>query len=119
MKTTQAIRRVAGVLVVMASLNAYAQSNGETAAPAVSAASATNAKAANRALQKNVLRALSKTKGLNVTAITVRAKNGTVMLEGTVPEQTQIELATHAAQDVAGVSSVRNELTLAGPAGSQ
>jgi hyperosmotically inducible periplasmic protein len=70
------------------------------------------AHAADRALQKNVRRALARTKGLDVLGITVRARDGDVVLEGSVPEQAEIEQATQVAKGVAGVRSVRNALTI-------
>ncbi|BAN27596.1 putative phospholipid-binding protein (plasmid) [Caballeronia insecticola] len=99
--------------MVLASLGAYAQGGEASAVPAQPYASdAKAAKAADRALQKSVVRALSKTKGLRATAITVRVRSGAVTLEGTVPEQAQMGLATQAAEGVEGVTSVRNALTL-------
>jgi hyperosmotically inducible protein len=115
MNTTKGIRIAGGALVVLASLNAYAQGSDAATASEKTSASASDAKAvkaADRALQKSVLRALSKTKGLRVSAITVRAHNGVVTLEGTVPEQSQMEMATQAAEGVEGVTSVKNALTL-------
>ncbi|CAE6962035.1 BON domain-containing protein [Paraburkholderia domus] len=113
MKTTYAIRLVCGALVVLASLNVSAQESAAASATAKPAASdAKIARAADRALQKDVLRALSKTKGLRVSAITVRARNGVVTLEGTVPEQSQVGMAIQAAEGVEGVKSVTNALTL-------
>ena len=113
MKTTHAIRLVCGALVVLASLSVSAQESGAASAtPNPAAADAKATKAADRALQKNVLRALSKTRGLRVSAITVRAHNGVVTLEGTVPEESQVELATQAAGAVEGVKSVTNALSL-------
>jgi hyperosmotically inducible periplasmic protein len=104
-----------GVFVVLTSMGAQAQSSGPAVA-ASSAASSTmsakDAKAANRKLQKDVVRVLARTKGLSVANITVRANNGAVTLEGAVPEQSQIDLATNAAKGVPGVSSVKNALTL-------
>ncbi|REG61226.1 hypothetical protein B0G80_4064 [Paraburkholderia sp. BL6669N2] len=44
--------------------------------------------------------------------MTAPANNGAVTLEDTVPEQSQIELTTHAAFGVQGVISVKNALTL-------
>ena len=76
------------------------------------ASSAKELRAADRALQRSVRRALAKTKGLEMINVVVRARNGAVVLEGTVPEQAQIDLATRAAQDVAGVTSVKNALTI-------
>ena len=114
MKAFQAIKVIGGALIVVASLNAYAQSSDATAASgAMSAApTAKSTKAANRALQRSVRKALSRTKGLSVANITVRARSGAVTLEGSVPEQPQVDLATQAAQGVAGVTSVKNALTI-------
>lgn len=113
MKNLLASRIAGGALVALMSLNANAQSSGATPMPAANTASDAKAmKAANRALQKDVVRALSKTKGLRNSTITVRARNGVVTLEGTVPEESQIDQATHAAESVAGVVSVKNALTL-------
>lgn len=114
MKTKIAIALAATALVALASVAAYAQGEGaSSSAPGTaSTPNANAAKAADRALQKSVLRALSKTKGLRVASITVRARNGVVTLEGTVPEQAQMEIATHAAESVEGVTSVKNALTL-------
>jgi hyperosmotically inducible periplasmic protein len=113
MKAFQAIKVIGGALIVVASLNAYAQSSDAMSASAPAAApSAKATKASNRALQRSVRKALSKTKGLSVTNITVRARSGAVTLEGSVPEQPQVDLATQAAQGVAGVTSVKNALTI-------
>ncbi|WP_321797326.1 BON domain-containing protein [Caballeronia sp. J97] len=87
-----------------------------TAAQTTQAANAgkTSPKAADRALRRRILTALSKAKGLRAAGITVRASaaDGDVLLEGWVPEEAQIEQATRVAQDVPGVKSVRNTLTL-------
>jgi hyperosmotically inducible protein len=113
MKAFQAIKVIGGALIVVASLNAYAQSSDAMAASgAMAAPSAKSTKAANRALQRSVRKALSKTKGLSVNNITVHARSGAVTLEGSVPEQPQSDLATTAAQGVAGVTSVKNDLTI-------
>jgi hyperosmotically inducible periplasmic protein len=114
MKTTKAIGFASAALAVLASLGAYAQGGNAASSPpdTASAPDAKAIKAADRALQKSVLRALSKTKGLRVATITVRARSGVVTLEGTVPEQAQIGMATQAAEGVEGVTSVKNALTL-------
>ncbi|MFM0594332.1 MULTISPECIES: BON domain-containing protein [Paraburkholderia] len=115
MKAFTAIKMVGGALIVLASLNAYAQSSDAMAAApmaASSAPSAKQAKAANRALGRKVRSVLAKTKGLSVNNITVRARGGAVTLAGSVPEQQQVDLATTAAQGVAGVTSVKNALTI-------
>ena len=113
MKALQAIKVISGALIVMASLNAYAQSSDAMAASGTMAApSAKSTKAANRALQRKVLKALAKTKGLTTTNINVRARNGAVTLVGQVTDQTQSELAAQTAQGVAGVTSVKNALVI-------
>jgi hyperosmotically inducible periplasmic protein len=113
MKASNAIKMVGGALIVLSTLNiAYAQSSDAAATGTASAPTAKSTKTANRALQRSVRRALSKTKGVSVTNITVRARGGAVTLEGSVPEQPQVDLATQAAQGVAGVTSVKNALTI-------
>ncbi|AQH04971.1 BON domain-containing protein (plasmid) [Burkholderia sp. KK1] len=102
-----------GMLMAFVPFDANAQSSATPEAPLASAASSTKAtKQANRALVKEVVRALTKTKGLQSNAITVRANNGAIILEGAVPEQAQMDLATRAAASVPGVTSVKSALTL-------
>lgn len=116
MKTIVSILLAAGMLVAF---GAHAQSaSSAVAAQTLQTAQTTGAsdaasmKAANRALRKQVVRALTRTKDLQSNAITVRANNGAITLQGTVPEESQMELATRAAQGVPGVTSVKNALTL-------
>lgn len=70
-------------------------------------------RAANRALSKRVLKALSRIKGLDATGIFVKASDGNIILSGVVPEASQIHLAVQAARNVEGVKSVRESLRLA------
>ncbi|WP_114815020.1 BON domain-containing protein [Paraburkholderia kururiensis] len=116
MKAIHAIRMAVGALVVATSVGAWAQASDpgtDTANTAASAkASKKAARSANRALQKKVRAALARAKGVSVANITVRANNGAVTLAGTVPDASQIDLATQAAQGVAGVTSVKNALTV-------
>ncbi|WP_408150504.1 BON domain-containing protein [Caballeronia glebae] len=107
----------AGLLVATATLNVWAQ-DGSSASAGVAASSA-QGKVADRALRKDVVRSLTRTKGLNTTRITVRVKDGLVMLQGSVPEQSEVDLATQAASRTNGVTAVKNTLTVIGPAGSQ
>jgi hyperosmotically inducible protein len=61
MKAFQAIKAISGALIVLASLNAYAQSSDATTAPTTTASpSAKSIRAANRALQRKVLKALAR-----------------------------------------------------------
>jgi hyperosmotically inducible protein len=113
MRPLRVINVVSGALVILASFNAYAQSSDATVAPnAMASSSATGKHLSNRTLGKNVLRALEKTHGLSASNISVRARNGAVTLEGSVPDEEQSDLATRTAQGVSGVTSVKNTLTL-------
>lgn len=113
MKSIRAIRIVGGALVALASVGAQAQNGDAPSAPGtMSAPSARTDKAANRALQKSVRHALAKAKGLSVANISVRARDGAVLLQGSVTTQQQIDIATSVAQHVAGVRSVKNVLTV-------
>jgi hyperosmotically inducible periplasmic protein len=111
MKASQAVKAIGGALILIASLNGYAQSSDAMAATAPAAApSAKAVKSSNRNLQRRVLRALAKAKGLTADNINVRARNGVVTLEGRVTDQGQSDIATQTAQGVAGVTSVKNAL---------
>ncbi|RKT21571.1 BON domain-containing protein [Paraburkholderia sp. RAU2J] len=111
MKAFPAIKVIGGALIVLASINAYAQT-ADAASPASAAPTAKQTKQANRALQRKVRSTLAKTKGLSVSNITVRARGGDVTLAGSVPEAAQLDIATNAAKSVAGVTSVKNALTI-------
>lgn len=110
MKAFPAMKVIGGALIVLASLNAYAQD--EAASPAAAAPTAKQTKQANRALQRKVRATLARTKGVSVANISVRARGGDVTLAGSVPEASQIDLATQAAQGVPGVKSVKNALSI-------
>jgi hyperosmotically inducible periplasmic protein len=125
MKAIQAFKLAAGTMLVAASLHVYAQDASEPAAAAASGptpqarqqfqesrAQYRAARAANRALARKVRAALARANGISVANITVRAKDGAVILQGSVPAQPQIDRATDVAKGVAGVTSVRNALTI-------
>ncbi|MEJ0003633.1 MAG: BON domain-containing protein [Pararobbsia sp.] len=109
MKSVNFLKAIGGVAAVVFALNVYAQAS--DTAPAAAPA-ATSSKAANRALVKSVRRALAKTKGLEPTRIYTKAVNGVVTLTGSVPEQSQVDMAGKAAASVDGVTSVSNKLTV-------
>ncbi|SPB17706.1 transport-associated protein [Caballeronia novacaledonica] len=116
MKSRKSLAVAAGMLAVAVSINvgmgsAYAQSS-DAAATTSAAPSAKSTKAANRQLAKDVRRSLTKVKGLSVSKISVRANGGAVTLAGTVPDASQIDKATEAAKGTAGVTSVKNALTI-------
>jgi hyperosmotically inducible periplasmic protein len=115
-------RSLAVAALFAAALQVHAQESGSasSATDAMSSGAGLSAnagvgvssKSADRALRRRVLNALAKSKGLRASGITVRAKDGAVVLEGWVPEVAQIEQATRVAQTVPGVTAVKNTLTL-------
>jgi hyperosmotically inducible protein len=111
MKAIQAIKLTGGALIIAVSVSAWAQGNDTSTAPATSQSS----KQANHALEKKVRAALDHAKDIKVENIVVRARGGAVTLEGTVPDSSQIDKATQVAQGVAGVTSVKNALTIKEP----
>ncbi|MEQ5840087.1 BON domain-containing protein [Paraburkholderia acidicola] len=110
MKGTKGVRYVLLLAVVLSAPIVQAQGSDTEAASASSAPNAKEIRVANRLLRKAVLRTLSRTKGLNVDRVVVVAKGGAILLEGYVPENNQIDLATSAAQAVPGVATVTNRL---------
>ncbi|HVE06566.1 MAG TPA: BON domain-containing protein [Paraburkholderia sp.] len=118
MKAIKAIKAVGGAIIVLASINAFAQASGTDAAASdmsqqQSAKQQYKAvKKADRAQARKVRSALAKAKGISAANILVRSRDGNVTLEGSVPEQPQVDLATTVAQGVPGVKSVKNALTI-------
>ena len=110
MKSVDFLKAIGGAAAVVFALNVYAQASDATAAPAAPAA--TSSKAANKALVKQVRKALARAKGLEPTRIYTKAVDGVVTLTGSVPDQSQIDIATQATQGVQGVTSVQNKLTV-------
>jgi hyperosmotically inducible periplasmic protein len=111
MKAIQAIKLAGGALIVAVSVSAWAQGNDTGTAPATSQSS----KQANHALERKVRAALDHAKDIKVENILVRARDGAVTLEGTVPDASQVDKAAQVAQGVAGVTSVKNALTIKEP----
>jgi osmotically-inducible protein OsmY len=110
------------VLVGVAFLNSPAQADSgnyppsKAAQPYKPSSAALARKAArqsNRRLERNVRSAIAKPGGVDVSRLTVVARSGTVTLAGSVPEEAQIQTANDRAEAVKGVSTVRNELTIA------
>ncbi|PXW25490.1 BON domain-containing protein [Paraburkholderia caballeronis] len=132
MKAIQVLKLAGGAILVAASLQANAQTTDQSTAAPAAAASPTDAarqqlrqsrseyrakRAANRRLERQVRTALARDGRVSVSNITVRARDGAVTLQGSVPEAPQLDRATQAAKGVAGVTSVRNALTIR-PVGS-
>jgi len=117
MKSLNALKAASVIVIATISMQAFAQSNASgvpatTVSGATAKADAKAQRAQNRALQKKIRAVLAKTNGLDVSNIAVRARSGAVVLEGTVPEQAQIDLAGEAAKAVPGVTSLKNALTI-------
>jgi osmotically-inducible protein OsmY len=115
MNAIRTLRLAGAALIVVASVNAWAQGS-EAAAPAApsTATQGTSKSAvrkANRALSKKVLQALSKG-GVDTTGINVLAKSGAVTLAGTVTDPAEIDKAGSIAKGVSGVKSLKNALTI-------
>ncbi|MGF6899726.1 BON domain-containing protein [Paraburkholderia sp. GAS348] len=111
MNAIKAVKLASCALIVLASVNAYAQSS-EAGGMAPAAPTAKSVGAENRALRKKVRTALAKAGGIDVANLTVRARSGAVSLVGTVPDASQIDQAATVAKSVAGVTSVDNHLTI-------
>ena len=119
MKAVNVIRQLIGAVAVIAACNAYAQpgdtgttTSAPMAAPMAATSGAKSIRAANRKLEKDVRQALTKTKRIDVSSIHVAAKSGAVTLTGNVPDSGQSDLAAQTAQRVAGVTSVKNWLSI-------
>ena len=108
MKTVGFLKTLGSVVALVVACNVYAQ----TADTASAAAAVKADKAANHQLGRKVRAALSKTKGLDVSHIAVRARGGAVTLTGSVPVEGQIAVAGDAAKGVEGVTSVTNKLSV-------
>jgi hyperosmotically inducible periplasmic protein len=99
-------------LFTPASMGVYAQPG---MASALTPQSTKAGRAADRALSRRVRTALVTAKVVDTPTISVRAKNGSVTLEGSVRDQSQIERAGEVARTVSGVNSVDNALTIRQP----
>ncbi|MEA3112037.1 MAG: hyperosmotically inducible periplasmic protein [Caballeronia sp.] len=117
MKAIKTFKLICSALAIVVSINAWSQTS-ESAATSTQSSmapaeggSAKAARQANRALSKKVLRALSKG-DVKTSGINVIAKGGAVALAGSVTDPTQIDKAGKVARGVAGVTSVKNSLTI-------
>jgi hyperosmotically inducible protein len=112
MKTVGCLKTLGSVVAMVVACSVYAQTNAPATDTASAAAAVKAGKAANHQLGRKVRAALTKTQGLDVSNIAVRARGGAVTLTGSVPDESQIEAAGTAAKGVAGVTSVSNKLTV-------
>ncbi|MCC8404637.1 BON domain-containing protein [Paraburkholderia sp. MMS20-SJTN17] len=113
------------LVVTVASLNAYAETAGPENARSAAKQQQTNelharyraARADNRKLAHQVRVALVHDGHIGASNITVRAVDGAVTLQGSVPGADQIDRASEVAKTVSGVSSVKNALSIRYPGG--
>jgi hyperosmotically inducible periplasmic protein len=123
MKTMDGLRVALGVAIAVASIGAWSQdgaSAGASAGMAVTASggmTAKEARQANRALRRKAYAALAKHKEIDAGDISITAKGGAVLLNGTVQEASQINTVAEVAKGVAGVTSVTSKLTVQKPLG--
>lgn len=119
MNAVNALKLAGGALIAVTSIGAWCQASDTGMAPAQSTMAASGGEMsmshhtkADLALSKKVRTALSKDKDIKAENINVKAKNGAVVLEGTVPAADQSDKATEVAQGVPGVKSVKNSLSI-------
>jgi len=114
MKTSHALLSLYVATALSVAVNARAQSDqaGSGIAPPAVTLGKKEIKAANRRLQKAVIRALGSAKGLNATNIGVIARDGAIVLRGSVTDSAQSQIATAVASSVSGVTAVRNDLLI-------
>lgn len=109
------LKKVAITLVATTALicTTYASAQtSDTAADSTAQPSKKAQRAANHKLEMTVRHALTHTKNLDSSGITVLARGGVVTLDGTVPSDDQIQVAVDAATGVAGVSGVKSNLLM-------
>jgi hyperosmotically inducible protein len=113
------MKLVLGAVIALASVNAWSQTSESGSAAgsngaAPSAIPSTAAKS-NFALRRQVYAAFAKHSEIDAGSISVTAKNGTVTLNGTVPDAQQVDKVVGVAKGVQGVVSVTNRLTVQRP----
>jgi hyperosmotically inducible protein len=97
--------------------SAFAEGANDPSNTSTTVGPSVSSKAANRQLARAARIALNKTKGLEPSNIRVTAKGSVVSLSGTVPDATQIDLASNSVKNIPNISSVSNRLTVREPGG--
>jgi osmotically-inducible protein OsmY len=127
MKTSRALKMAVGLLVGSTSIHVWAQasesetrsvSNG-TVAEASGDMTAKSNRKDNFALRRKIYAAIAQHKEINAGNISVVVKHGSVTLDGTVADASQVGAATEITKGVPGVTSVTNRLTVKKAFGSQ
>ena len=103
-----------GAALCALALPSLAQAGEQLSASSADSARAlpTETKKEDKALARDVRRALGHTRGLNAQGIRVTARQGTVTLSGTVRTVDEMNTAEHVARSIRGVRAVANRLTL-------
>jgi osmotically-inducible protein OsmY len=91
---------------------ALAQSDAAQSAHAAPALTKKQIRQMNWKTEKDVRKALTSTKGLDASGIVVIARGSTITLDGSVPDDNQIQLAQAAVQNTGLNKSVVNKLTV-------
>lgn len=116
MNVIHSVRQAGGALLLVASIQTYAQASDQATTGNANPQSATDQhkvdSATNYSLGRKVRTALSKAMGISASHIIVRSANGNVTLQGTVPQWTDGEKAEEIAKSVPGVVSVRNQMSI-------
>jgi hyperosmotically inducible periplasmic protein len=101
-KPFAAIAAIVTSCVILLSPHAHAQTSDATKS---------DTRKANWGLEKNVLKALAKNR-IDTSNVLVKARNGAVVLGGSVLNASDIDAAVKVAASVPGVTAVRNALTV-------
>ncbi|MEX3855943.1 BON domain-containing protein [Paraburkholderia sp. BR10923] len=112
MKSFSLLKALTSIIALTIASSVCAQSSNPATETTATAPSDKGSNQTNRALARKVRGALTRTQGLNVSSISVRARGGAVVLTGSVPTRSQIDVAGDAAKSVPGVTSVSNKLSV-------
>ena len=108
------MRRLLVVAALFCALSqpAIAWAGDASSSSAGSHTSTPETKKSDKALARDVHRALGNTRGLDAQGIRVTARHGSITLNGTVRTVDEINTAEQVARSVQGVQAVSNRLTL-------
>jgi hyperosmotically inducible periplasmic protein len=106
---------IAASVVALLSVPAFSQSSSDATATQGAPTTKKALRMENRQTARDVRKAMTAVKGLQSDKIVVIVKGNTVTLAGTVPEESQIDLAEKAAKSVPKAQTVANDLTVKEP----
>ena len=122
MSKTKVTGAAIAVMIVAMSVNAWSQPGSSAGVHGSSTAAAAGTmpaagRKADRMLRRKVYAAIGADKAIDAGDISVTAKKGAVILNGTVTDAAQIGRVEGIAKGVAGVASVTSRLTVKKPLG--